>query len=414
MSKTIVIIGTLDTKGDQIEYIKNAIEGRGHEVILVDIGVMGKPMCAPDITNHQIARASGISIEEIIAFKDEAKAMDNMTEGAIKIIKELLEQRNVDGLLVAGGSMGTSSALKIMQELPLDMPKVLLSTLSYSHAIDPDLAANGIIMIQWAGGLWGINEKVRKVLEQSAAVVSASSEVYEKKDTNKKRKKICITSLGASASIYMKNLRPALKERNIDPVVYHPTGMNTRVMEKTIREGYFDAVLDLGVSEELIGYICGSLLGGAPDRMDAAADMGIPQIVQIDPSMGDAICLWAPNKPIPPEFENNMRFVHNDLLWPLVVNPEQTVEMMELLVRKLNRAKGPTALLATKKPFVGEDDTAGSEVKKQSNPERMETLLNIARENLKPEIKLIELDISAYDPELSIEIIKVLDEMMPA
>lgn len=413
MPKSIVVIGTLDTKGDQLEYIRKAIEWRGKKVILVDIGVLGQTTCDPEITNKQVAQAGGTTIEELIALKDEAKAMDKMTEGALKIIKDLHEKQNFDGILAAGGSMGTSSALKIMNELSLDLPKVMLSTLAYSHAIDPDLAANGIIMIQWAGGLWGINDVVRKILEQTAAVISAAADAYEKQDTVKKKKTICITSLGASGSIFLKTLKPELEERNIDAVVYHSTGMNTRVMERAIREGYFDAVLDFNADMELMGYVSGSLFGAAPSRMEAAAEKGLPQIVLLGHPLGDGACLWAPFKPIPPEFENNMRFVHNDLLWPLSVNTEQTIEMTKLMATKLNMSKGPTALLVLTKGANFQEHTAGGANAVSDKPELMKTMLKILKENLKPDINLIELDMTAYDPELSSEIIKILDEMMP-
>ena len=411
MIKSILVIGTLDTKGDQVEYIKKAIESRGQKVVLLDIGVLGQAMCEPDITNKQVAHAAGVTLEELVALKDEAKAMDKMTEGASKLIQDLFNKSGFDGVLAMGGSIGTASALKIMKDLPLDLPKVLLSTLAYSHAIDPDLASNGIIMIQWAGGLWGINERVKKVLEQSAAVMSAAADVYEKPAADERQKSICISTLGGSSSLFMESLKPALEKRGFDVSVFHATGMNTRVMEKAIDDGLFDVVLDLQVEMELIGYASGSLLGAAPNRMEAAAEKGIPQIVVVRRPQGNGRCLWAPYKTIPPEFEDNMRFTHNDLLWVLGINPEQTLKMVELIIEKLNKSKGPTALIITKNPEINLSHTAGAG-SYEDNPVLVENMLSLLREKLKPGIKLIEVPLSSRDQEFSGEVVKVLDEML--
>lgn len=411
MSKSILVIGTLDTKGDQVEYIKRAIEGRGQKVVLLDIGVLGQAMCKPDITNRQVAHAAGVTPEELVALKDEAKAMNKMAEGASKIVNELFINNGFDGILAMGGSMGTDCALKIMKDLPLDLPKVLLSTLSYSHAIDPDLAANGIIMIQWAGGLWGINERVKKVLKQSAAVISAAADVCEKPVADKRRKSICITALGGSSSPFMETLKPALETRGFDVSVFHATGMNTRVMEKAIGDGLFDVVLDLLVEFELIGYASGSLLGASPNRMEAAAEKGIPQIVVLRRPQGNGRCLWAPYKPIPSEFDNNKRFIHNDLNWVLSVNPEQNLEMVKFIIEKLNKSKGPATLIITKKPEINLSHTAGAGTY-QDNPELMEAMLSLLKEGLNPKVRMVELDISTREKGFGNEVVRLLDEMM--
>jgi uncharacterized protein (UPF0261 family) len=155
--KSIAIIGTLDTKGDQLEYLKQLITGRGQKVIFIDVGVLGEPFFEPTITKQQVAQASGSNVEEIIALKDECKAMDKMAEGASKVVKDLYSNDKLSGILAVGGSMGTDLALKVMEVLPIGIPKLILSTVAFSPAITADMVGGDLMLLPWFGGLFKLN-----------------------------------------------------------------------------------------------------------------------------------------------------------------------------------------------------------------------------------------------------------------
>lgn len=403
MKKSIAVMATLDTKGDQIEYVKDIIESRGHEVILIDVGVLGDPTCTPSITKNEVALAAGSTLERIIRFNDEAKAMDLMMQGAIRIVGDLDKEGRLDGILAAGGSMGTSLALGVFDTLPLYMPKVLLSTLAYSHAIDPDLASNGIIMIQWAGGLWGMNEMVERVLEQAAAVISASAEVYRRK-TRTKKKTIGVTSLGMIGTRYLKNLKPALEARGYEVIVFHATGMSTRVMEKAIDQGLIDAVFDLMAERELLNHVVESLLSAGPLRLEAAGKKGIPQIVALK---GPLAFHWAPYKPLPEKFKNRSIFVHNSLLWPIRADQDESLNMAKLFSEKLNKAMGPTILLIPHSIVP-----TGAGIVTLDENDTIEEAVKTVKKLIKPEIRLIEMDMSTEDPNFTDEVVNLLEELI--
>src|SRR4030042_1101589 len=173
MTKFIAIIGTLDTKSDQVEYLKKLIQERGHQTTIIDVGVLGTVSCEATVTRRQVAQAAGSSLEEIIAFNHEGKAMGKMADGACKIVKELYSKGELDGIIAVGGSMGTSLTLKVMDVLPLSLPKLILSTIAYSPAINPDLLCNGVLMMSFVGGLYGTNEIAKRILGQAAASISA-------------------------------------------------------------------------------------------------------------------------------------------------------------------------------------------------------------------------------------------------
>ena len=175
MTRNICIIATLDTKGDQVEYLKGLIEDQGHETTVIDVGILGKPRFKPTISQVQVARAAGTSLKEIIALNWELKAMEKMTEGVCNIVKELCSDNKLNGVLAVGGSMGTSLALEVMKVVPIGIPKLILSTIANSPTINPDMLRADLMMLLWMGGLWGINSLSRRSLETAAGAISGAA-----------------------------------------------------------------------------------------------------------------------------------------------------------------------------------------------------------------------------------------------
>lgn len=425
MGKSIAILATLDTKGDQVEYLKKTVEDKGHRVILIDVGVLGEPYCEPEFDKNEVARASGMEIDELIALRDTGRVMDKMRQGAEKILLELYSKGGIDGVLAAGGSVGTLLALKVMKQLPFALPKVVLSTIAYSPAIDPDYLNSGIIMMQWAAGLWGDNAIVRGVLKQAAFVISAAAEAYDGKKEIKK-KTIGVTALGMASTRYMFHLKPALEERGYEVAVFHSLGMNTRVLEKLIREGAIDAVIDLQVGGELKTFLADSLFSPGKNKLEAAAERGIPQIIGILSAGGPIF--WSPFKKLPPEYENRISFKKHDLLWVLAWKPEILKDMSKLLSEKLNRAKGPTVVVLPRQPEAGPKGTVErregidpEEIAKMEKAEKVQPLpfeesYRIIGESLEKylnsNIEIMELDMNPDDKEFSMVLVDLLDKMV--
>jgi uncharacterized protein (UPF0261 family) len=401
MSRSIALIGTLDTKGDQIAYLKARIENRGHHALVMDVGVLGEAPFETEITRGEIAQAAGTTLREIIAFDNEAEALDKMKDGACNVVRALHSSGKLKGIVAVGGSMGTALALQVMQALPLGLPKLIISTMAYSHAINPDLLSTDLIMVPWIGGLWGINEVSRRVLEQAAGIILGAAEAYEPKPIEKKL--IGVTSTGMTSARYLYHLRPALEKRNYEVAVFHATGMSTRLLEKAIAEGWVDAVLELQAGKELINEVCGSVFSSGAHRLEAAAERGIPQIL----SLGTIeLFWWTSYQPLPPKFADRRIFQHNPLLWMISSSVEEKVAAAKLMVDKLNRAKGPAAVIIPLKPSLGLTKLGAQD------PKGLEALRKELRTNLKPAVKLVELEASPDDLEFALEVVNLLDEMM--
>jgi uncharacterized protein (UPF0261 family) len=404
MTKAIAIIATLDTKGEEVGYLKHLIEARGHQTITIDIGVLGGPPFEPTISRHQVVQAGGRTLKEIIAFNHEAKAMGVMAEGASEIVRQLYSSGKLSGLLAVGGSMGTSVALRVMKVLPLGIPKLLVSTIAFSPAVTADEVNADLMMMQWAAGLWGLNSISRMVFEQAARAISGAAEAYQKKEVVKK-KLVGITSLGSSQLKYVQWLKPALEARGYEVAVFHATGMGGRGFEQAIAEGTIDIALDLALSE-LVNQVCGGVGSAGEHRLEAASRRGIPQIVAVAPA---TFFWWATRSPLPPKLKNRPRHRHNGLT-VVAASKWEMAKAGKLIAEKLNIATGPTVVVIPLKRGVMEVD-GKVYASPFADPEGSEALLRAFKRNIKPEMRIVELDVHINDKAFADEVLALFDEI---
>lgn len=195
--------------------------------------------CRVDITNTAVASAAGTTLASVRASRDENEAMSCMAAGAAVLAAGCRARGEIDAMIALGGTMGTDLALEVAAALPLGMPKLVLSTVAGSHLIAPERISPDIIMMLWAGGLYGLNSLCRSALAQAAgAVVGAARAALP---PERGRPMIGMTSLGRSCLSYMEPLKPALEARGFEVAVFHTTGMGGRAFEALARAGQFAA-----------------------------------------------------------------------------------------------------------------------------------------------------------------------------
>lgn len=339
----ILVIGTGDTKADEITFIAGKIREAGGVPILMDVSILGDPPYTPDHDKHAVAAAAGHTIEEIIASGDENSAMAMMAAGASALARTLHEAGAIDAFIALGGTMGTDLALDVAFALPLGVPKFVVSTIAYSHLLPPSRIATDLMMILWAGGLYGLNSVCRAVLSQAAgAVVGAARHVEKPRST---RPLIGMSSLGKSCLAYMVALKPELEKRGYELVVFHTTGMGGRALEAIAAQRGFVAVMDFSL-QELANHFNGSVVNSGPDRLENAGATGIPQIVA--PGAIDMIDMpaW---QPIPEPLENRPYYAHNRLIGMVTANADQRRALARHIGGKLAAAKGPLAFILPQK-----------------------------------------------------------------
>lgn len=397
--RTILIVGTYDTKQDELGYLAQVIRAQGGGVLTMDVSVLGDPSIPTDYSKHQVAEAGGSSIAEAIAGEDENLAMQIMARGAAALASRLLAEGLFDGVIVLGGSMGTDLALDLCAALPLGVPKYIVSTVSFSPMIPPERLAPDIQMILWAGGLYGLNSVCKASLSQAAGAVLGAARAVEKPRHD--RPLIGMTSFGKTVLRYMVTLKPALEARGFEVAVFHATGMGGRAFEALAAEGAFAAVMDFA-PQELANHLHGSAISAGPDRMTAAGRAGVPQIVSI--GCYDLVDLvgWHER---PAHFRDRPAHAHNRLITSVALNTEERRALARAYCERLAQAQGPVVFLL---PVQGgnEWDRAGGPL---SDPEGLAAFVAAMRAHCPPNVTLVALDAHINDPEFSDAALKVVD-----
>jgi uncharacterized protein (UPF0261 family) len=338
MTKTILVVGTYDTKDDELGYLAGVIRGQGGQVLSMDVSVLGDPSAPTDVSKHQVAETGGSSIRAAIDSGDENHAMQIMARGAAAKALDFYRAGRIDGVIVLGGSMGTDLALDLCAALPLGVPKYIVSTIAFSPLLPPERIGADVQMILWAGGLYGLNSICKAALSQAAGAVLGAARAVEPPERD--RPLIGMTSFGKTVLRYMVALKPALEARGYEVAVFHATGMGGRAFESLASEGAFAAVFDFA-PQEVSNHLFGGLSAGA-DRMTSAGRAGVPQLVA--PGCYDLVDVvgW---QPVPAALEGRPVHAHNRLLTSAVLNGAERQEVAAVICDKLAGARAPVALL---------------------------------------------------------------------
>lgn len=401
MDKTILLMGTYDTKADELAYLADCIHAQGGICLSLDISVLGDPPSPTDYSKHDVAKAAGVTIQQVIESGDENSAMQLMALGASRLAAELYQTGKFDGLLAIGGSMATDLALDVALALPLGVPKYIVSTIAFSSLIPAERLAADVQMLLWAGGLYGLNSICKASLSQAAGAVLGAARAVE--PLQKDRPLIGMTSLGKSCLKYMVQLKPELEKRGYEVAIFHATGMGGRAFENLAEQGHFAAVFDF-CTQELANWAQGSCVHAGNNRLLGAGKAGIPQLVA--PGAMDLVDLpeW---QALPPHFKDNPYHAHNRLLGSVVMNKEQRQAVAELMVERLAQSQAPVHVLL---PIQGIEawDRVGEGL---HQPEDLAAFLETLEQGLKQQnIPHSRLDCHINDQAFVEAALKVFDE----
>ena len=400
MTPNILLIGTCDTKADEIQFIRSCIEGQGGRVIVMDVGVLGKPRFTPEFPNDAVAAAAGTTIPDIIALGDENLAMTKVAEGAVALTRRLYSEGKIHGMIALGGSMGTDLALDVAASLPIGTPKFVVSTIAFSHLLPPERIPADVMMILWSGGLYGLNSICRAVLSQAAgAVVGAARAVVKPQGT---RPKIGMTSLGKSCLSYMVALVPALEQRGYEPVVFHATGMGGRAFADLAGQGEFVCVLDL-CTQEVNNDLQGSVVTSGASRLTAAGLAGVPQIVA--PGATDMVDFptWAGPAA---KHADRPYHAHNRLIASITTPPDDRRALARAMGDALATATAPVTVILPLKG-IQQWDQPGEPL---HEPEALAAFIDEFRRAIRPPATLIETPAHINDAAFAEAVLAVLDD----
>jgi uncharacterized protein (UPF0261 family) len=404
MGDRILIVGTYDTKDDELTYLAQVIRAQGGTALTMDVSVLGDPRAPTDWTKHDVAAAGGGTIAQAIAAENENHAMQLMARGAAALCAALHAQGRFDGVVVLGGSMGTDLALDLCAALPMGVPKYIVSTVSFSPMIPPARLAADVQMILWAGGLYGLNSICKASLSQAAGAVLGAARAVE--PPHRDRPLIGMTSFGKTVLRYMVDLKPALEQRGYEVAVFHATGMGGRAFESLAEQGAFAAVLDFA-PQEVSNHLFGSAISAGPDRLTAAGRRGTPQMVA--PGCYDLVDVvgW---HAVPEVFRDQPSHAHNRLISSYLLDGPQRRHVARALCDKLAGATGPVTLFL---PTQGcnEWDRPGGPL---SDPAALAEFCDELRAACPANVTLMALDAHINDPGFSAAVLQVFDAWMAA
>lgn len=384
---TILVVGTYDTKDEELSYIEARIHSQGGNTLSMDVSVLGDPSTPCDISKHDVAAAAGSSIQAAKDSGDENHAMQIMAQGASTYAANLHTDGRIDGVIILGGTMGTDLALDVCQALPLGVPKYVVSTVSFSPIIPADRLSPDIQMILWAGGLYGLNSVCKASLSQAAGAVLGAAKAVEKPATDKPL--VGMTSLGSSCLSYMKRLKPALEDRGFEVAIFHATGMGGMAFEKIASQGGFVCVMDFALPE-LGNLLAGSVINAGEDRLLNAGRAGIPQLVA--PGCLDLID-FAGWQEIPEQYVDRAFHEHNRLIKSSGLNGHERRETASEMAKRLLEAKAPVCVLLPTEG-VEEWDKPGQPA---HDPDALAEFIDESRKVFISPIQLIEIDAHIND-----------------
>jgi len=398
---TVVIVGTLDTKAEEIGFARDVIEAQGVDVHLVDTGVMDDPEIEPDTPASEVAEAGGTALEDLREAGDRGEAIEAMGRGAAEIATQLHDEGVLDGIFGLGGSGNTSMATEAMRALPVGVPKLMVSTVA-SGDTEPYVGIRDLAMMYSVADIEGLNQLSRQVIANGTlAMVGmvANDPGVEVED----RPTVAVTMFGVTTPC-VQTARAYLEKRGYEVIVFHATGTGGRAMESLIEEGIVDGVLDVTTTEWADQHV-GGVLGAGEDRLGAAAEAGIPQVV----SAGALDMVnFGPRDTVPEEFEGRQFHIHNPQVTLMRTTPEETAEIGRIIAGKLNAATGPTAL-ALPLGGVSMIDVEGEGF---HDPEADAALFDALREGIDADVELIERETDINDDDFAEAIAAKLDEYM--
>ncbi len=338
MAKTVCIVGTMDTKGVEFSFIKAQIESAGVSTCVINTGILGEPQLTPDVSADEVAKAGGSSLEALRDEGDRGNSVTVMAAGAAALVAEKHAAGEIDGIISLGGSAGTTIGTTAMQAVPVGVPKIMVSTLA-SGDTSPYVQSKDICMMYSVVDIAGINRLSRQILANAAGAIvgMVNAEVPE---TTADKPLIAATMFGVTTPCVTK-AREILEEAGYEVLVFHATGTGGQAMEDLVKGGFLVGVLD-ATTTELADELVGGILSAGPDRLEAAGQTGLPQVVA--PGALDMVNFGPPDT-VPGKFSDRLFYQHNPTVTLMRTTAEETAELGRIMARKLSEAQGPTTVI---------------------------------------------------------------------
>ncbi len=336
----VVLVGTLDTKGNELAYVRDLLAAQGLETLVIDAGSVGAPVFAPDIDRDEVFRAAGTTAEAVRERGDRGQAVTDAAKGVAAVVSRLSERIPIGGIIGIGGSAGTVIGTAAMRALPFGLPKVMVSTLA-SGQTRPYVGGSDILMLHPVADVAGLNRLTRVALANGAHALAGMIKFAQSVDgAGADRPLVGATMFGVTTPC-VDRARRALEAEGVEVVVFHATGVGGQAMEGLIRDRQLAGVLDL-TTTELADELVGGILTAGPERLEAAVRKGLPQVVSVGAL---DMVNFGPKETVPERFAARRLHVHNPSVTLMRTTPAENAAIGARMVEVLRHACAPTVLM---------------------------------------------------------------------
>jgi uncharacterized protein (UPF0261 family) len=351
----VYLLATLDTKGIEAAYVRDRLAELDVPCVIVDVGCLGEPATQADITREEVFTAAGTSLSAVQAKHDRGEAVAKAAAGATAIVTAAHREGKVSGVLGLGGSAGSSIATAAMRQLPLGVPKLMVSTLAAGD-VKAFVGPKDICMLNPVVDISGLNRISRTVLAEAAAAMAGMVKFQlpaEAVAANVTDRPLVAASMFGVTTPCVERARAVLEEAGYEVLVFHATGTGGQAMESLIRDGVLAGVLDI-TTTELADELVGGVLTAGPTRLTAASETGVPQVVSVGAT--DMVNFWAIDT-VPPQFKQRTLYKHNENVTLMRTTADECQAIGREIGTKLANAKGATAILLPLKGVSAIDQT---------------------------------------------------------
>ena len=398
--KTVIVIGTLDTKGEEVSFLALQLRSLGLIAKVIDVGIDSKPSCHADIGREIIASRTGSDIAHLLTQNNgKSKAMDAMASGAVMVAKELLHADGIAGAMALGGGVGTWIGMKILRALPFGLPKIMISTLPFD--IRSSMGSKDIMIFPSVTDILGLNPILRKVLKNAAGAMAGMTDLPDHPSTSKQV--IAVTALGVTTPL-VSSCKEILETQGYEVATFHGVGVGGKIFEEWVGTGAFSGVLDL-TPHDINNFLFDGITPFYPGRLESAAKENIPQVVA--PGGLDFISR-GPLETLSPDDRQRKHYQHSPMFTHVRVNPSEMEKVAREIADKLNLGAKSTQVAIPLRGFSYQGHAHGYLADHEADMSFVKEL----KQNLLPGIPVIEVDAHINDKQFAKTVCSLLMQMI--
>jgi len=383
---TIAVLGTLDTKGAEHAYIAQEIRKHGHETLMIDVGTGVPATVEHQITREEVAAAGAVDLKAVLLKQDRGESVVAMAKAAPVLLRQLVEEGRIEGVVSLGGGGGTAIASAAMRALPVGFPKLMISTLASGNT-EHYVGTKDIVMMPSIVDVSGLNRISRTIFTRGAGAICG---MVESKVDATEDKPIIVASMFGNTTQCVEEARKILEQAGYEVLVFHSTGSGGRCMESLIESGLVAGVLDI-TATEWADEIVGGVLSAGPHRHEAAGKAKLPAIVV--PGCLDMVNFGEPET-VPSKFSGRTFYHHNPQVTLMRTNPEECAKLGRILAEKINAYTAPVTVLLPLKGI----SVISAPGQSFHDPAADEALFKGIKDHLRSDIPVIEQDAEINDP----------------